>query len=180
MGANDAALDNVASWYTTPELRQWMGSGFNFDTYRQKIGTIGERHDPGPYLRCATLAWVGFDPDNRPVSFIGGDLNIWKAGSQFNDMTPDIDGPRTLGFFYAVAATDRHLGYGRRTVSAVIDSLENIDGEAIECSVATDNGASLNLLRSLSELREQRLLASDRILFRYTTHRYGIESRQQG
>lgn len=83
-------------------------------------------------------------------------------------MTPDVDGPRTFGFFYAVAGTDRHLGYGKRTVGAVIDSLENMDVEVIECSVAMNNSASLRLLRSLGRLSERPQL-SDSILFRYTT-----------
>lgn len=152
------------------KLGRWM-SEFSFDAFRQRIGTVGGRFDGGPSLRLGTFAWIGFDTENRPVSFLGGDLKVWMAGSEHGGVRPEVDGPRTLGFIYAVAGADRRLGYGQRTVNAVIDSLGTADVDVFSCFVATDNHASLTLLRCIDRLAEQS--SSDRgSEFRYATYKF--------
>lgn len=149
MHAGSDVLSEVARWYSTPEARRWMGEMFQFDQFAGKLGTSevkGRGKD-----RLATLAWVAFDAANCPVAFVGGDLTVQHAGStelvSGSLVTRETTSPPTLGFMYAVQAGQRHRGYGRRTLRAVLEDPSTHDIEAFECTVDGANAASLGLIR---------------------------------
>ncbi|MFC9355841.1 GNAT family N-acetyltransferase [Rhodococcus sp. NPDC057014] len=165
--AGSEVLDEVERWYSTPDVSQWM-DGFKFSKYfKSKLGTS---EDVGDEFRLDALAWIGFDADECPVAFVGGEIRVPRMTSTSKshdaNVSPKVQGPQTFGFIYAVAKGYRRRGYGTRTLAAVLASPSLHDVDVFSCHIDAANKASLQLIRGLDRFTETRA-AGNKLHFQY-------------
>jgi RimJ/RimL family protein N-acetyltransferase len=143
-------LDEVRRWFEEPDMLRWMGGIFGFDYLVSGLDAPAEQRFTGQKVpgEPVTMAWVGFDGEDRPVAFAGGEASVERT-SDPSDCTDHglSSSVRTLGFVYIVSPEHRGLGYGRAILHSVIEHSSTTEVEVFSCTVDVDNKPSLATMR---------------------------------
>lgn len=147
-----AVMEEVQRWYSAPDVRHWMHTEF------QVAGLVTRMSYSGLYFggryRLASWGWVGFDKEDRPVSFMGGDVIVNRFEHHDRPLNSVEAGPRTLGFTYATGPEHQGNGHGRNLVRAVLEHPTLAEVDVLSCSIDRKNERSLRLIRGIPGFEE--------------------------